>query len=477
MSARKAGGGRLLFVDDEPGMRKTVSHLLKKEGYQFDTAASGKEAKEKVEGEVYDLVITDIRMPDCSGLEVLRHVRDVSPSTTVMLVSAYASLEYAVEALKLGARDLVTKNPGFIEELRLRIGNLLKGRRLEGENARLRRALRSRYQVEGIVGTSPAMKEVLSLVERIAGTNSTVLVTGESGTGKEVVAKGIHFNSLRREEPFVSINCGALPDELLESELFGHVKGAFTGAVNPKKGLFEVAHDGTILLDEIGETSAAMQVKLLRVLQERRFRRVGGTEELEVDVRVIAATNQDLSRMVEEKRFREDLFYRINVIPIRIPALRERSGDIPLLAEHFLTRFRRSMDKPLRGISDGAMDLLEAYSWPGNVRELENVIERAVALETTDSITVESLSREVRLAPRTAAADKILEPIPASGFDLEGHLEERRQAYMLAALEKAGGVQARAARSLGMSFRSFRYFAGKYGLSSSREAAAESSDE
>ncbi|TDI13332.1 MAG: sigma-54-dependent Fis family transcriptional regulator, partial [Acidobacteria bacterium] len=431
-------------------MRKTVAHLLQKEGYQFDLASCGKEAMQKVEDEVYDLVVTDIRMPDCSGLEVLRHVRDVSPATTVMLISAYSSLEYAVEALRLGARDLVTKNPGFVQELRLRIANLLKGRHLERENLRLRQALRGRYRVEGIIGSSPAMKEVLSLVERVAQTSSTVLITGESGTGKEVIAKAVHFNSVRREAPFVSISCGALPDELLESELFGHVKGSFTGAVNSKKGLFEVAHGGTVLLDEIGETSVAMQVKLLRVLQERCFRRVGGTEEIQVDLRIIAATNQDLEVMVQQKRFREDLFYRINVIPIRMPPLRERHEDIEPLAEHFLTRFRESMDKPIHRISDEAMGMLKAYSWPGNVRELENAIERAMALELSDWITVDSLSREIRAAPG-APALTVLEPIPDDGMDLEGHLEERRKAYMLVALEGSSGVQARAARSLGMS--------------------------
>jgi len=476
VSARRAGKDRILFVDDEPGMRKTVAHLLQKEGYQFDLASCGKEAMQKVEDEVYDLVITDIRMPDCSGLEVLRHVRDVSPSTTVMLISAYSSLEYAVEALRLGARDLVTKNPGFVQELRLRIANLLKGRHLERENLRLRQALRGRYRVEGIIGSSPAMKEVLSLVERVAQTSSTVLITGESGTGKEVIAKAVHFNSVRSEAPFVSISCGALPDELLESELFGHVKGSFTGAVNSKKGLFEVAHGGTVLLDEIGETSVAMQVKLLRVLQERCFRRVGGTEEIQVDLRIIAATNQDLEVMVQQKRFREDLFYRINVIPIRMPPLRERHEDIEPLAEHFLTRFRESMDKPIHRISDEAMGMLKAYSWPGNVRELENAIERAMALELSDWITVDSLSREIRAAPG-APALTVLEPIPDDGMDLEGHLEERRNAYMLAALEGASGVQARAARSLGMSFRSFRYFARKYGLSGGREASARPPDE
>ena len=469
-------GTRLLFVDDEQGLRKTVSHLLGREGYQFDLAASGEEAKRKVEEEVYDLVITDIRMPDCSGLEVLRHVREVSPETTVMLVSAYASLEYAIEALKLGARDLVIKNPGFIEELKIRVRNLLKGRNLEAENVRLRRALRSRYQVEGIIGGSPAMQEVHSMVERIAPTNSTVLVTGESGTGKELIAKAIHYNSLRRDGSFISINCGALPETLLESELFGHVKGAFTGAINPKKGLFEVAHGGTILLDEIGETSMAMQVKLLRVLQERKLRRVGGTEEIEIDVRVIAATNQDLETMVRDRRFREDLFYRINVIPIRVPSLRERTSDIPMLAEHFLTRFRESMGKPIARISDEAMELLEHYSWPGNVRELENVIERAVALEISEVISADSLNREVRSSPAAAPLSQ-LDPIPSSGFDLESHLEGRRASYMQVALDSAGGVQARAARLLGMSFRSFRYFARKYGLTTSREAAGGQPDE
>jgi len=302
------------------------------------------------------------------------------------------------------------------------------------------------------------------------------LITGESGTGKEVIAKAVHFNSLRRDAPFVSINCGALPDELLESELFGHVKGSFTGAISSKQGLFEVAHGGTVLLDEIGETSAAMQVKLLRVLQERCFRRVGGTDEITVDLRIIAATNQDLELLVQEKRFREDLFYRINVIPIHMPPLRDRRVDIEPLAEHFLTRFRESMDKPIHRISDEAMDLLKAYAWPGNVRQLENVIERAMALELSDVVTVDSLSREIREAPRGRVLASV-EPIPDGGIDLEGHLEDRRKAYLLAALDGAGGVQARAARSLGMSFRSFRYFARKYGLSGGRETTTSPSEE
>ena len=469
MSAAEA---RLLFVDDEPGLRKTVGYLLKKEGYRFDLAVSGDQAKEMVEKEAYDLVISDISMPGCSGLDLLSHVREVSPRTTVMLVTAYPSHDSAVEALRLGGcRDYLIK-PFDTEELKIRIRNLLDRRRLEEENAALRRKLSHRYGRKGIIGNSEAMDEVLSMVERIAATSSTVLVQGESGTGKELIARAIHFNSPRRDAEFVSINCGALPDELLESELFGHVKGSFTGAIGDKPGLFEVADGGTILLDEIGETSSAMQVKLLRVLQERRIRRVGGTEEISIDIRVIAATNRDLEAMVREKRFREDLFYRINVIPIQVPPLRARPADIPLLAESFLARFRDAMDKPLGRISDEAMELLEVYRWPGNVRELENVIERAVALEATDAILPESLPKDVRTAqlpdPEEGAA------LPSGEFVLEDHLEQRREAYMRSALSRAGGVQSQAARVLGMSFRSFRSFARKYGLIGGRDGAENS---
>jgi len=476
MTVRDTGASRLLFVDDEAGIRKTVSYLLKKEGYRFDLAASGLEAKKQLEGEPYDLVITDIKMPDCSGMELLQHVREVSPETSVMLITAYPSEDTVREALRLGGcRDYVTK-PFDMDELRVRIENLLERRRLEAENASLRRALDRRYRVEGMVGRSEAIREVHSLVERIAATSSTVLVQGESGTGKELIARAIHAQSARRDGPFVSINCGALPDELLESELFGHVKGSFTGAVASKRGLFEVAHGGSILLDEIGETSTAMQVKLLRVLQERRFRRVGGTDEIAVDVRVIAATNQDLGALVQAKTFREDLFYRINVIPVQVPPLRQRPGDIPLLAEHFLTSLRESMGKSIARISDEAMALLERYSWPGNVRELENVIERAVALETSPAIEPESLPKEVRAYSPAPLPDRSAE-IPAEGFDLDAYLEGCREGFMRAALEQTGKVQSKAARQLGMTFRSFRYFARKYGLTGGGASPGDSSEE
>jgi two-component system response regulator PilR (NtrC family) len=309
------------------------------------------------------------------------------------------------------------------------------------------------------------MQVIFELIERVAATGSTIMVSGESGTGKELVAKAVHYHSGRRENPFVSINCGALPDELLESELFGHMKGSFTGATANKQGLFEVASGGTIFLDEIGETSAAMQIKLLRVLQERKVRRVGGTVEIDVDVRVITATNQDLEAMVREKKFREDLYYRINVIAIRMPALREKPEDLPALAEHFLDKYRRSVGKPISGgISKMALECLESYDWPGNVRQLENVIERAVALEASDQIQPESLPVEVRRG--AIEGDQVDVVLPDGGIDLEQHLETLRRRYMQEAMNRSGHVQTRAAELLGMTFRSFRYFAKKYEMSS-----------
>ncbi|MEE9219330.1 MAG: sigma-54 dependent transcriptional regulator, partial [Acidobacteriota bacterium] len=368
----------------------------------------------------------------------------------------------AIEALKLGACDYVIK-PFNVDELKIVIRNALERRRLVSENQELKKELRGRYRFEELIGRSAKMKSVLALVEKIASTSSTVLIQGESGTGKELVARAIHFNSARAERAFISINCGALPDELLESELFGHTKGSFTGAVASKKGLFEVADGGTLFLDEIGDTSAAMQVKLLRVLQERRIRRVGGTEEIPVDVRVIAATNQDLAQGVRERRFREDLFYRINVIPLQLPPLREKREDIPVLAEHFLVKMRSQMRRPVRGISRRSMELLESYHWPGNVRELENAIERAVALESADTIQPQSLPGEVRQEGETRPPAPGIE-LREEGVDLESRLEELRCRTMRQALEKCDGVQSHAARLLGMSFRSFRYFAKKYGL-------------
>ncbi|MFQ5877883.1 MAG: sigma-54-dependent transcriptional regulator [Acidobacteriota bacterium] len=452
---------RLLIVDDEKGMRDFLSIMLKKEGYAVTPAGSAQEACEQIGRNGFDLVISDISMPGRSGLEVLREARSNSPGTPVIMITAYASTESAVEALKLGAYDYIIK-PFDVEELKVVVRNALEKRRLEQENSILKRELKRQIRMDELIGNSPRMREVLDLVRRIAPTNSTVLVSGESGTGKELVARAIHAGSPRRERPFVSINCGAMPDDLLESELFGHARGSFTGAVTAKKGLFEVADGGTIFLDEIGDTSAAMQVKLLRVLQERRIRRVGGTDETQVDVRVLAATNQNLEQMVRDRRFREDLYYRINVIQVRMPALREKREDIPALALHFLVKYGRSMGKNITRITEEAMRRLVGHDWPGNVRELENVIERAVALETTDAITVDSLSRDILAGPPPSQQMPI--HLTDTGIDLERQLEALREHFMEEALRRADGVQTRAAELLGMSFRSFRYFAKKYGL-------------
>jgi two-component system response regulator PilR (NtrC family) len=452
---------RILIVDDERGMRDLLSILLKKEGYAVEACESVEKARGSVGRGDLDLVICDISMPGGSGLEVLKQSRTSNPETPVIMITAYASTESAVEALKLGAYDYLIK-PFDVEEMKIVVRNALEKRRLEHENRALKRELKEKFHAEELVGESPRMKEVMTLVAKIAPTNSTVLISGESGTGKELVARAVHAGSPRQNRPFVSINCGALPDELLESELFGHTRGSFTGALTAKKGLFEVADGGTIFLDEIGDTSPAMQIKLLRVLQERRIRRVGGTEEAEVNVRVLAATNQDLEQMVRDRRFREDLYYRINVIQIRMPALREKPEDVPRLALHFLVKYGRVMGKKITRISEEAMRRLMEHNWPGNVRELENVIERAVALETTDAVTTESLSREVRSGTRLSPEFPV--SLSDVGIDLERQLERLREHFMEEALRRAHGVQTKAAELLGMSFRSFRYFAKKYNL-------------
>jgi DNA-binding NtrC family response regulator len=457
-------------------MRDLLALMLRKEGHAVETAESGEEARTRFEAGKdgpFDLMISDISMPGMSGLDLLRYTRRQSPITAVILMTAFGSKETAIQALNEGAIYYVEK-PFDLDEVKVVVQKTVEQRRLAAENEVLREQnlglkaeLQGKYRFEGLVGRSSKMEAIFDLISRVAATGSTIMISGESGTGKELIARAIHYNSGRMEGPFVSINCGALPDELLESELFGHMKGSFTGAVNNKKGLFEVATGGTIFLDEIGETSPAMQIKLLRVLQERKIRRVGGTEEIDVDVRVITATNQDLETLVREKRFREDLFYRINVIPIRLPALREKPEDIPALAEHFLDKFRTQMAKPIRGISRAAIECLESYHWPGNVRELENVLERSVALETSEVVQPGSLPPEVRNGKtRSTEPDVVL---PPSGVDLDAHLEELRRRYMCEAMERCRGVQTHAAELLGMTFRSFRYFAKKYGLTG-REA-------
>ena len=451
---------RILIVDDEAGMRDMLSILLRKEGYGVTVADRAEKAIEMAARGEFDLVMSDISMPGKSGIEVLRQTKAASPDTPVILITAYASTESAVEALKLGAYDYLIK-PFDVEELKNVVRNALEKRRLETENRVLKRELKRKTGSDTLVGEAPRMREVLALIERIAPTHSTVLIGGESGTGKELAARAIHAQSPRRDRPFVSINCGALPDELLESELFGHTRGSFTGAVTSKKGLFEVADGGTVFLDEIGDTSPAMQVKLLRVLQERRIRRVGGTEETEVNVRVLAATNHDLEALVREKRFREDLYYRINVIQIAMPPLREKREDIPRLVDHFVAKYSSLMGKKVTGVSDEVRRTLQQHDWPGNVRELENVIERAVALAAGEVLGPQDLARDLG-GPR--AAKDLPAELTDAGLDLERQLEDLREHFMSLALERAQGVQTRAAELLGMSFRSFRYFAKKYHL-------------
>ena len=446
-------------------MRELLSIVLRRDGYQVLVADSGKAAVEILKRAPIDVLITDIRMPEMTGVDVLREAKLIDPGIITIVMTAFASTETAVEALRLGAADYVHKSPNAVADLRLRVRKEVERKQLQQENVLLKRALQSSHQFSNIIGTSSAMVALFDLIETIAPTNSTVLISGESGTGKELVARAIHVRSPRSERPFVALNCGALPETLLDSELFGHMRGAFTGADTNKKGLIEVAEKGTIFLDEIGEMSSMVQVKLLRVLQERKFRRLGGTEEVEADIRIIAATNRDLSKWVAAGEFREDLYYRINVIPVRLPPLRERGQDIPLLADHFVAKFATQMKKDVAGISGGALACLRSYHWPGNVRELENAMERAVALERTPAILPESLPEAVREvaaapAPVSVGTDDRLE----SGFDLEQHVQGIEREYIAEALRRANGVKKNAAELLGLSFRQFRYLLKKYDM-------------
>jgi two-component system response regulator PilR (NtrC family) len=461
---------RILVVEDEKSMRDLLALMLLKEGYAVETVDSAVRAREILAKDgLYELVISDISMPGMSGLELLRHCRETTPLTAVILMTAFGTKQTAIDALNAGASYYVEK-PFDIDEMKAVVHKTLEHKRIAGEveklkllNRTLRAEVQGKYRFEGLIGDSPKMQEIFSLIERVARTNSTIMVSGNSGTGKELIARAIHYNSGRAKKPFVSINCGALPNELLESELFGHVRGSFTGATSHKEGLFEVADGGTIFLDEIGETTPSMQIKLLRVLQERTIRRVGGTAEISVNVRVITATNQDLEQMVADRTFREDLFYRINVIAIRMPDLKEKRQDIQALVEHFLGKYNALGGNTIAGISGPALECLEAYDWPGNVRQLENVIERAVALETSDWIQLESLPRE--LNPGMPLQHEIDVVLTEEGIDIEQHLEELRRRHMMVAMERCGGVQTRAAELLGMTFRSFRYFAKKYDMS------------
>jgi two-component system response regulator PilR (NtrC family) len=453
---------QILVVDDESSMRRMIEILLSQEGYETFCAESAEQALAALSTRAFDLIISDIRMPGLSGMDLLKRLKAEDSQAEVILMTAYASTESAIEAIKLGAFDYVTK-PFQVDELVNIVRHALEKKSLREENVLLRAELSQKERFGEIVGGNPRMRQVYALIERIAPATSSVLIQGESGTGKELVARAIHQRSPRSRRPFVAVNCGGLPETLLESELFGHAKGAFTGAYATKKGLFDMASGGTIFLDEVAEMSPAMQVKLLRALQERRIRPVGSDEDHPVDTRVLAATNQDLQRLIHEKRFREDLYYRINVISLVLPPLRERREDIPLLARYFLEKYAASWGRPVPTLSREALKAMERYAWPGNVRELENAMERAMALSQNDRIEAHSLPDEVAGYRAPQAMDDI--QIPDSGFNLSDTLESIRAAYIQRALEEEGGVMVRAAARLGMTFRSMRYFVKKYGLS------------
>src|SRR5919199_1443214 len=453
----------LLIVDDEPGMRQLLTHVFGRgAGHALRAAENGTKALELLRQAPADLVISDVKMPDMNGIELLRRVREFLPDVAVVLMTAFATVETAREAFKLGADDFIQK-PFDVDELKLIVEKALERMRLLQENRAFRRAQRERGRLDQIIGHSQKMQAVYQMIETVAQVQSTVLITGESGTGKEMVARAIHNLSPRADKPFMPINCGAFTETLLESELFGYTRGAFTGATANRKGLFEAADRGTIFLDEIGEMSPTMQVKLLRVLQERKVRPVGAHEETAVDTRVIAATNRDLASMVKQGAFREDLFYRVSVIPIELPPLRERREDIPELIEHFVQKFSGEAGRKV-SVSPKALELLERYNFPGNVRELEHTIERAVALERTDSIQPERLPEQItQYNPARVAAALDL---PEEGINLPAHLDQLEKTYLLEALRRTGGNQTRAAELLQLSVRSLRHLLDKHGIRS-----------
>ncbi|MCC7124169.1 MAG: sigma-54-dependent Fis family transcriptional regulator [Acidobacteria bacterium] len=463
---------RILIADDEQSMREWLRILFQRDGFDVVIVPDGLAARETLAREYFDVLLTDIRMPRMDGVALLRTVRDTAPDVVVLMMTAHwtEDSDEWKRAQEMGAAALFEKPFRDVNLVALQVRQLLESRRLRHENAVLR-STTAEQGFAGIIGRSAPMLDVFRLVETVSRTNSTILITGESGTGKELVAQAIHKQSLRHDRAFVAVNCGAMPETLLESELFGHVRGAFTGADTNKKGLVEVAEGGTVFLDEIGEMTPAMQVKLLRVLQERKFRRVGGTEETAANIRVVAATNRDLPKAVSEGRFREDLFYRLNVIPIRLPALRERKGDVALIADQFLRRLTREMGKPLEGFAPEALAALDRYQWPGNVRELENVVERAVALEQGRRVELGTLPEHIQDGrPATPVGNQqqaeTASGFSTPGFNLEHHLQDVERQHLERALRQTGGVQTHAADLLGLSFRQFRYLVKKYGLKS-----------
>lgn len=455
--------GRVLVVDDERSMREFLAICLRRQGHHVSVVSSGDDAIAALADVEVDVVVTDLQMPgNTDGLGVLAAVKAQKLATEVIMVTAYATPETAIKAMKDGAYDYLTK-PFKVDEINAVIARALEKRALIAANTMLRAAVSGRHRLASLIGRSPKMQRVFALIDKIHSTKTNILITGESGTGKELVARAIHSEGARSDKPFVAVNCGAIPAELMESELFGHVKGSFTGAVGDKVGLFQRAHGGTLLLDEIGELSMGLQVKLLRALQERRIKPVGAADEIAIDVRVVAATNRELEEEVERGAFRQDLYYRLNVIELRIPALRERDGDIALLVEHFIRRFAVEQDKDVRNISAEALVRLEAYHYPGNVRELENIIERAVTLCTGPTVGLEDLPK-LKEPARIGANQGEATEIPPTGIDLDSVLAEFERTIVSRALEMSGGVRKKAASLLGITFRSFRYRLKKLGL-------------
>ena len=454
---------RILIVDDEESIREFLEIMLKKEGYEITTAVDGLNAKEILAKKSFDMIISDMQMPNMTGIELLKHIKDTYPDVVFMIITAFGTTETAVEAMKMGAYDYVTK-PFKIDEVRLNISNALRSQNLEVENRNLKKELVREYSFQNMVGNSQSMHIIFDLIKRVSQAPTNILVTGESGTGKEVIAKAIHYNGPLKERPFVTINCGAIPESLMESEMFGHKKGSFTGAIVDKTGLFEVANGGTLFLDEVGELPASIQVKLLRAIQERIIRRVGATDDTKVDVRIIAATNRNLEDMVQKGSFRQDLYYRLNVINIKSPPLRDRAEDIPLLAQFFLKKYNDKLVKNIQGISVDAMEILKKYTYPGNVRELENMIERTVALEAGATILPESLPPLVNTSSGKKMASSHEIEVGEDGLDLDKVMGQIEKEILLKAIHAAGGVKKKASKLLRISFRSMRYRIEKYNL-------------
>ena len=452
---------RVLVVDDEESMRHMLSIILKKEGYDIVCAEGGEQALKILGKDEFDFVVCDIKMPGVDGVEFLKRLKteqDIISQPTIVMMSAYGTIDMAIECMRLGAYDYISK-PFKADEMILTLKKAEERERLKSENLRFKQALQAEYDFKNIIAKSHQMIEIFQLIKKVADYNTTVLLTGGSGTGKELVARALHYNGNRRDKSFIAVNCGAIPENLLESELFGHVKGAFTDAVRNKNGLFEEADGGTICLDEIGELPKDLQVKLLRVIQEGELRRVGDSKSRKIDVRIIAATAKDLMEEIKKGNFREDLFYRLNVVPIKIPPLRERQGDIPLLVNHFIERYAKKFGKAVKGISDMAMNLLISYAWPGNVRELENIIERAVILEDTEVIREENL-------PFTKKTGQSLHQIEALSNDLsiKKAEEELEKTLIRKALEMTNGNKTKAAHLLEISHRALIYKIKEFGL-------------